>query len=54
MARRIDTLKAGIEERFGDRLEAATVDVGELTLVVTPEHLIEVCTALRDEEAFRF
>lgn len=54
MARRIDTLKTQIEERFGDRLESATVDLGELTLVVAPGHLLEVCTALRDEAVFGF
>lgn len=54
MARRIDTLKQQIDERFSGMLESATLDLGELTLVVAPGHLIEVCTALRDEEAFRF
>lgn len=54
MGRRIDTLKADIEERLGAQLESTVLDLGELTLVVAPEHLIEVCTALRDEQAFRF
>ena len=54
MARRIDTLKTQVEERFGDQLESAIVDVGELTLVVAPAQLLEVCTALRDEEDLRF
>ena len=54
MARRIETLKQLIDERFGERLESCILDLGELTLEVAPEHLLEVCTALRDEPDLRF
>ncbi len=47
-------LKNTVESRFGDQLVSAVVDVNELTVVVAPEHLLEVCTALRDEEDFQF
>lgn len=41
-------------ERFADRLQSSGVDLGELTLEVAPEHLLEVCHALRDEAPFGF
>lgn len=50
----ITTLKDTVEARFGDQLVSAVVDINELTIVVSTEHLLDVCTALRDEEDFQF
>jgi len=41
-------------ERFGDALQDIKVDLGECTLVVAPDRLLEVCTALRDDPEFGF
>ncbi|HSH29034.1 MAG TPA: NADH-quinone oxidoreductase subunit C [Thiohalobacter sp.] len=54
MASRIETLKQQIDERFGERLESSILDLDELTLEVAPGHLLELCTALRDEAGLRF
>jgi NADH-quinone oxidoreductase subunit C len=40
--------------RFGESLQAVIDAVGEVTLELAPEALIEVATALRDEPAFAF
>lgn len=53
MAKRIETLKEKIDARFAGML-SSSLDLGELTLVVEPGRLLEVCTALRDEEDFLF
>ncbi|WP_297527850.1 NADH-quinone oxidoreductase subunit C [Thiohalobacter sp.] len=50
----VEQLKSAIEERFADQLVSTKLDLGELTLILDPEHLLEVCTALRDERPFRF
>jgi NADH-quinone oxidoreductase subunit C len=41
-------------ERFGDSLQAIIDAVGEVTIEVSCEHLLEVATALRDEPRFAF
>ena len=41
-------LAGNIETRLGDRVERLPTIVGELGFVVAPEHLLEVCEALRD------
>jgi NADH-quinone oxidoreductase subunit C len=43
-----------LHARFGDRIDNAAVAVGQATIEVPPAHLVEVCTALRDEADFRF
>lgn len=47
-----------LEELLGDRAQAAitavVVDRGELTLHIAPEHLVEVCSHLRDDQDLRF
>jgi NADH-quinone oxidoreductase subunit C len=45
-----DALRAA----FADKLDAVTVAYGEVSVDVSAENLIEVATALRDDEAFRF
>lgn len=49
-----ETLAARIDARFGDNVRQVESTCGELTYIVSRDDLIEVCTALRDEEAFRF
>jgi NADH-quinone oxidoreductase subunit C len=39
---------------FGAAIEKVVVDRGELTLHVTPAHLVAVCQALRDDPDLRF
>jgi len=41
-------------ERFGDSLQAVIDAVGEVTIEVAGEHLLEVAAALRDEPRFAF
>jgi len=47
-----------LEELLGDKADAAiesvVIDRGELTLHVAREHLLEVCTHLRDDQDLRF
>lgn len=47
-------LAASVQERFGNQLTSVKVAMGELTIEVPREHLLEVCRVLRDEEAFAF
>ena len=41
-----------LAERFGDKVAVAANAIGETTLVVAPDNLLEVMQALRDEFAF--
>ncbi len=43
-----------LAERFGKQLESNVVALDEVTIEVTPEDLIEVCTALQSEEQLAF
>lgn len=47
-------LAANLEQRFGSARPDCIVDRDQATLIITPEHLVSVCTALRDEEPFSF
>ncbi|MBI1733182.1 MAG: NADH-quinone oxidoreductase subunit C [Gammaproteobacteria bacterium] len=40
--------------RFGAKLLSAKLAVNQITAQVPPQHLVEICTALRDEPDFRF
>jgi NADH-quinone oxidoreductase subunit C len=51
---KIDVLAARVQEKFKDKLTSCDVSVGELTIVLPRENLLEVCTALRDEPEFAF
>ncbi|MFA7095512.1 MAG: NADH-quinone oxidoreductase subunit C [Gammaproteobacteria bacterium] len=54
MADSIQTLAARLGERFGDALMACRVAIGEVTIEVASERLLEVCNALHDEPHFAF
>ena len=54
MSERSEALAAAIEERFGNAASRVPSACGEVTFEVDKESLIEVATALRDEEAFGF
>jgi len=43
-----------LRKRFSNMVDDCFVSVGEVNLVVKKSHLIEVCTALRDEPDFAF
>ena len=51
---RHQALQSGIAERFGERLTPVDSICDELTYEVDKSDLVEVCTVLRDEEAFAF
>ncbi len=54
MSQRLETLTAALQEVLGERLVSAVVALGELTIVVKPAHLVQVCTLLRDSEKLHF
>jgi NADH-quinone oxidoreductase subunit C len=54
MNQRYAELAAAIEDRFGDTLSVVESTCGELTYELDKTNLIEVATALRDEDRFRF
>jgi NADH-quinone oxidoreductase subunit C len=43
-----------LRQRFGDKLLSSAISTGQVTLEIMPADLIEVCSALRDEEQFLF
>lgn len=43
-----------VQERFSTQITATHVEFGELTVELPREHLLSVCVALRDEDAFHF
>ncbi len=43
-----------LRARFGDRVTSSDVSHAQATIEVAPAHLVEICTALRDEAEFRF
>ena len=49
-----ETLAARITERFGDKLRQVESICREVTFEVSAEHLLDVATALRDDDDFRF
>lgn len=50
----VNTLQEQMSQRFDGWLERTTVALGELTLDVRAEHLIELSQILRDDPAFGF
>ena len=54
MNERLEALAASITARFGESLARVESTCGELTYVVGKSDLLDVATALRDDEAFRF
>ena len=47
-----ETIAARIDTRFGERMQRVSSVCGELTYELSPGDLIEVATALRDEDKF--
>ena len=47
-------LADALQTAFGDKIDSVVVDVNEVTIEVSPDHLIEVATGLRDEAQFQF
>ena len=54
MTPRHEALSAAVADRFGETVKSVASICGEVTFEVDRSNLIEVATALRDEEAFRF
>jgi NADH-quinone oxidoreductase subunit C len=50
----VTTLHASITERFAAQIHNATLDVGELTLEILRENLLQVAKTLRDDKEFGF
>ena len=43
-----------VQQRFSTQITATHVEFSELTVELPREHLLSVCTALRDEDGFHF
>lgn len=54
MSQRVRELAEALEGRFGGDLDSCRIALGELTVGVRADRLVDVATALRDEEPFRF
>lgn len=54
MATKIESLAAAVRETLGERLRESVLGLGELTLVVPAERLVETMRLLRDTPALRF
>jgi NADH-quinone oxidoreductase subunit C len=51
---RAKELLTELQQRFEDTLRDAHLALGEVTIEVAPEHMLDTCRALRDERVFRF
>lgn len=49
-----EQLQEQLQEVLGERLESCTCDVGELTAIIAPPNLLDVCTTLRRHREFEF
>ena len=54
MSERVRGLAEALSNRFAGDLEDCRVALGEVTIEVPAQRLVDVATALRDEEPFRF
>jgi NADH-quinone oxidoreductase subunit C len=54
MTTRTEALTAALQAALGDKLASVTAAVGEVTIVIQPEHLLAVSTTLRDAPELRF
>ncbi|MBI5450073.1 MAG: NADH-quinone oxidoreductase subunit C [Gammaproteobacteria bacterium] len=54
MTQSVQNLAQAVQQRFADRIQSCTVNVGEVTVVVAQPQLLELCQALRDEPQFGF
>lgn len=50
----IENLAANVNERFSELIQHSHIACNELTIEITPQHLLDICLALRDEPAFQF
>jgi NADH-quinone oxidoreductase subunit C len=51
---RSEQLLEQLQETLGERIESCTLDLGEVTAVVAPDRLTEVCRTLRRHADFEF
>ncbi len=54
MATRAETLTAALQSALGERLVSAVAALGEVTIVVAPEHLADAAMVLRDAPELKF
>jgi NADH-quinone oxidoreductase subunit C len=54
MATRAEELTAALQSALGDRLSGVSTALGEATVVVKPEHLLDAAVALRDAPELKF
>lgn len=54
MSNSLQLLTESLHSTFADKLESVSENVGELTIELSSDNLIEVATELRDNEAFAF
>ncbi|TPW17130.1 MAG: NADH-quinone oxidoreductase subunit C, partial [Halothiobacillaceae bacterium] len=54
MSMTLTELSENLKTRLGDAIVDSTLALGELTIVVPKEQLLEVCAVLRNEGAFDF
>jgi NADH-quinone oxidoreductase subunit C len=54
MSKTLQQLQESLRGVFADKLISLTESLGEVTIEVSPENLIEVATELRDNEQFQF
>ena len=50
----MDRLVENLKQRFGSTLESCTQALDEVTIEVPKDKIVEVCTALRDDQVFQF
>jgi NADH-quinone oxidoreductase subunit C len=54
MTSRAESLAAALQAKLGDNLVSVVTALGEVTVVVKPEHLLDAATALRDAPELKF
>ncbi len=54
MANSVEALVNSLKQRFGDTLLDAQVAFGQAVIELTPDHLLEICQLLKDDEVFSF
>ncbi len=54
MTTRIETLNADLQAALGDKIVSVTTALGEVTLVISAEHLLAACAILRDDDTLKF
>ncbi len=54
MTTKLETLEAALRAALGDHLQSLTLALGEITIIVKPEHYLSVSRSLRDHADLRF